>query len=104
MDGNFVLGGRERCFRRTGDLSRITKSSMFSDGGSLAGATLQGQSTFLRSSIKFTCGCWWTCAPHPYLTESVCQVVLQKSSPAQICQLILDIVIIKDKLTDLWEN
>ena len=32
---------------------------------------------------------WWGEA-HTYLTESVCKVVLQKSIPAQICQLILD--------------
>jgi len=35
-----------------------------------------------------------------YLTHSVFKVVLQKSIPTQICELIL--VNVKDKLTDLW--
>ena len=39
-----------------------------------------------------------------YLTATVCQVVPQKSIPAQIRQLIFISVMIKDKLTDLWGN
>jgi len=37
-----------------------------------------------------------------HLTQSVYKVLLQKSIPTQIRQRILILVIVKDKLTDLW--
>ena len=39
---------------------------------------------FERLDVVFSSGVWWL-----YLTESVYNVVWQKSIPAQICQLIL---------------
>ena len=44
----------------------------------------------------------WTLDGRAYLTKSVCKVVLQKSIPTQIRQLIFIWVTVKDKLTNLW--